>query len=167
MLVTITKAKAFDHIDICRDDGSRAHSRFPKKGAVPHDAVHYLVEKAIGLKMGFWGLVASGHAPEDITDLAKQGGHASAKRAVVPQAHIVELLQAERIVECFEADLWGGGSDPATFRSVAQSACDSAHVAMPILSDEMISAIATDIAALQAQWLPASEGHMVSFAWPE
>jgi len=167
MLVTITKAKAFDHIDICRDGGSRAGSRFPKKGTVPHDAVHYLVEKTIGLKAGFWGLVAAGHPIKDIQDMAKQAGHASATRAEVPQAHIIELLQAERLVECFEAELWGGGSDPVTFRHVAQAACDSSHVAMPMLSDDVIAAIVGEMTALQAQWVTAPEGHMISFAWPE
>ncbi|MEJ2410561.1 MAG: hypothetical protein P8Y48_14945 [Novosphingobium sp.] len=40
--------------------------------------------------------------------ITKACGHASASRAQVPDPAIVELPQAERPVECFEADFWAG-----------------------------------------------------------
>ena len=91
---------------------------------IPHDAVHFFVESELGISDGFWGLVAAGRHPEEVQDIAKAGGHASAGRAEVPDAAIVRMIQAERTVECFEADLWGGSKgDPQTFREAIYAGC--------------------------------------------
>ena len=47
MRVTIFKGQTDDRIEVRRDDGSVAESRFPKKGPVPHDAVHWIVEETL------------------------------------------------------------------------------------------------------------------------
>lgn len=167
MQVTITKQDGFDRIAIRRANGSVTETRFPKKGPLPHDAIHYFVEDSLALRNAFWGMIASGIDPEKVQEIAKDAGHASAKRATIPQAHIVELLQAERLVECFEAELWGGPSDPATFRDVAQSACEASHVPLPDLDDQAIGTVREKIAALRAQWVPAPAGHSFGFAWPQ
>ncbi|WP_305016849.1 isocitrate lyase/phosphoenolpyruvate mutase family protein [Mycobacterium tuberculosis] len=39
---------------------------FPKKGFIPHDAVHVFVERELGLKDAFWGMVKAGRHPEEI-----------------------------------------------------------------------------------------------------
>jgi hypothetical protein len=56
---------------------------------VPHDAVHVIVERELGLVGGFWGMVAGGRHPEEIQALA-EGRRAcrSASRAAVPDAGI-------------------------------------------------------------------------------
>ena len=152
MRVTIIHTPRECRIAIVRADGSRADTTFPHKGPFPHDAMHYAVERVMHMRHAFWGMVAGGLHPEEIAELAKAAGHASAKRAAVPQDHIVELLQAERLVECFEADLWGGAGDPQTLREVYAVACESSHVPCPELSDESIAAIRAEVAALQEQW---------------
>lgn len=168
MHVVIRKHVAYDEIEITRADGTRCDARFPKKGPVPHDAVHYLVEDALALESGFWGLVAAGHMPDDIQQLAKDGGHASASRADIPDAAIVQLLQAERLVECFEAELWSGFSTaPDVFRSVAEAACGASHVPMPSLDDTVIAKISDGLTSLQESWVPAPVGHGYSFVWPQ
>jgi hypothetical protein len=166
MELTITKGTDFDRIAICRADGTTAETRFPKKGPVPHDAVHYHVESVLALTAGFWGLVAAGHHPEDVQAMAKAGGHASARRATIPDVSIVELLQAERLVECFEATVWGGPAEPDIFRGVARAACAASHVPLPELDDQTISGIAKEIAALAADWIPAPVGHSITLHWP-
>lgn len=167
MRITITKEANGDRIDIARADGSQAVTHFPRKGPAPHDAVHYFVERDGGLPRAFWGLVAGGMAPEGIQDMAKAGGHASAKRADVPDASLIELLQAERLVECFEATLWGGQLDLPAFRSVAATACDSSHVPMPALSDAAIANIHAEVVALGARWGSAPAGETLVLEWAE
>src|SRR5437016_10106782 len=115
MEIRITKGTTSDRVEVRRSDGSRADTNFPKKGPIPHDVVHFFVESELGVVEGFWGMVASGRHPEEIQDVAKAAGHASASRASAPDPSIVPIVQAERIVECFEADLWGGGGDSQTF----------------------------------------------------
>jgi hypothetical protein len=167
MRITITKEANGDRLDIVRADGSQAVTHFPRKGPTPHDAVHFLVERDGGLKRAFWGLIAGGVEPEGIQDMAKAGGHASAKRADVPHESLVELLQAERLVECFEASLWDGQLDLPAFRSVAEAACGSSHVAMPEMSDATIAAIHAEVAALAKRWGGAPAGETLVLDWAE
>jgi hypothetical protein len=166
MEIAITKGQREDRIAITRADGSQVETVFPHKGPVPHDAVHLFVERTLGLRQAFWGMVAGGRHPEVIAGLAKAAGHASAKRAGVPDASIVELLQAERLVECFEADLWSGGAgDAATFIAVAESACAASHVPPPALSADLIARIREEIAMFARDWQAADPGHTARLEW--
>lgn len=153
MRIAIVKGKGQDHIAITRADGSRVDTSFAHKGPFPHDAMHFAVEQVLGLANGFWGMVGRGDHPEAIADMAKAAGHASAKRAGVPDPSIVELLQAERLVECFEADLWSGGTgEPALLRATAATACAASLVPMPDLTDARIAEIRHAVAAMATDW---------------
>ena len=166
MQITFTKGQTEDRITAIRADGSHAETRFPKKGPVPHDAVHLFVERGFALGNGFWGMVAAGHHPEELGALAKAAGHASASRAEVPDASIVQLLQAERLVECFEADLWSGGGDDATFLDIARTACGYSHVPMPLLADGALAQVRAELAAFAQSWIAAPVGHTAALSWP-
>lgn len=166
MKIAITKGRAADAIAISRADGTRADTRVPHKGPVPHDAAHWFVERAFALERGFWGMVAGGLHPEALLELAKAAGHASAKRAGVPDAEIVQLLQAERIVECFEADLWSGGSGAESdLLAMAATACAGSHVAMPEVPDGAVAAARAGLASFAREWIVASEGHVAMLEW--
>lgn len=165
MDVTITKGKDADRVDIRRADGSTAQGHVPKKGPLPHDAVHYIVEDTLGLGRGFWGTIANGADPAAVQDIAKAAGHPSAKRAGVPEAAIHELLQAERIVEAVEAALWCGSDDAAGIRDMAQTGCDASHIAPPVLADHHLANILHRARALQDEWMPAPIGHAITFSW--
>lgn len=167
MQITITKRRSDDLIVLTRADGSTAQTTFPKKGPIPHDAVHYFVERGLGLPNAFWGMVAAGHHPEELAELAKQAGHASAKRAGIPDGSIVQLLQAERLVECFEADQWGGGGDDATFLAIAETACESSHVPLPALDLAAIGRVRGEVAAFAQEWIAAGEGHVARLDWKD
>ena len=106
MIIKIAKGLQNDNVSIIRNNGSTDATVFPKKGPTSHDAIHYFVEKGLGLDHAFWGMIAKGSDFEEIQTIAKNAGHASAARAGQPEQHIVELLQAERLVECFEAEQW-------------------------------------------------------------
>jgi hypothetical protein len=165
MQITITKDRSEDRIALVRADGSRAETRFPKKGAVPHDAVHFFVERGLGLRSGFWGMVAAGRHPEELGTLTKAGGHASASRAGLPDAGIVELLQAERIVECFEAQLWSGQIDAAGLIALAETACGYSHVPPPSMPQAAVAQIGCDLSAFVRDWTVAPQGYSVILVW--
>lgn len=166
MRVTIFKGTTDDRIEIRRHDGSVAATRFPKKGPVPHDAVHWIVEETLGFANGFWGMIAGGLHPEDVQEIAKAAGHASAGRANVPDASIIQLLQAERLVECFEAALWSGGSDAAAIRHMGEAGCATSHVSFPDVTDTQIEQAMARVLALHEDWAPAPVGYALSFDWP-
>ncbi len=168
MKIAITKGRGSDAIAITRADGNRADTSLSQKGPVPHDAVHWFVERAFGLELGFWGMVAAGHHPEDLLELAKAAGHASAKRASLPDAAIVELIQAERIVECFEADLWSGGSGAeADLLAMAETACASSYVAMPAVPAGAVAQVREGLGRFAREWIAGPHGHAAQFEWEE
>ncbi|MEZ5892932.1 MAG: hypothetical protein R3C58_07295 [Parvularculaceae bacterium] len=165
MRIEIVKREKHDDIRITRDDGSTAHTTFPKKGPFPHDAVHVVVEETLGLKDAFWGMIAKGKRPEDIQALAKEAGHASAKRAREPDPSIIQLLQAERIVECFEADLWGTPADLDTLQGIIDAACASSFVPTIKLDEKTVAHIRARLADLYKKWLASPPGETMTFHW--
>ncbi len=58
----VKTGESHDRIHIRRDDDSEAAWRW-KAGGPPHDLVHLVVEDALGLERGFWGLVSQGADP--------------------------------------------------------------------------------------------------------
>jgi len=166
MRITITKGEREDDIEAVRADGSSVRTSFPHKGSIPHDAVHFYVESSLGIGDAFWGMVAAGRHPEEVAAIAKAGGHASAKRALVPEASTVRLVQAERAVECFEADLWSGGaSSPQTIRETIEAGC--AHSLVPPIdaSDQAIASIRSSLADLMQRWRAAPRGERLVLEW--
>lgn len=166
MRITITKGTSADRIAIARSDGSRADFGFPKRGPYPHDAYHFFVERELGMTAGFWGLVAGGMAPDAVQALAMAGGHASAKRAGVPDAAITQLIQAERLVECFEAASWSGGADDASILAMAEPGWAAGHVPAPQGVADKLGAIRDGLDPFLAAWSALAEGEALTLEWP-
>ena len=165
MEITFTKGKDHDTIRAIRDDGTFANITFPKKGWYPHDAVHVIVEKHFNLEKGFWGIVASGLSPEDVGLLAKQGGHASAKRASIPSDDLKELIFAERTVECFEAELWSKPTEFNVFKSILKGACRASYIEMPEFAEDIILNIRSDLKKSGEQWRSLAIGDSITMLW--
>ncbi len=167
MRIVLTKGARHDHVAITRADGSQAAFDFPKKGPVPHDAFHFFVERELGLQRGFWGLVAAGMDPEAVGAMAAAAGHASAKRASTPGDAIVELLQAERLVECFEAESWSGGSDDDGIMAMAEPGWRASHVDAPGGVRDRLAAIRHGIREFAEDWNAAAAGSSLTLHWEE
>jgi hypothetical protein len=162
MDVKFKKGNDRDFVEARRDDGTIARTTFPKKGLFPHDAVHLIVERRLRFQFGFWGRVASGATPEQIAAIAKAGGHASSVRAVRPAVEITQLIQAERLVECFEAEMWSKCSDNVTFRSILDAACSQSKILIPQLSDEDIGDIRTELKHTLEAWRELAVGESLT-----
>lgn len=151
--VAITREGREDLVVITRADGEVDRFRFPAKGPLPHDGVHHVVESVMELREAFWGRIAAGQSPEDIQRIAHAGGHASAKRAIRPAVAIIEMIQAERLVECLEADAWGGEQgDFTTFREVYAAACAQGCVDPLPLDADVLARLRRGMAILARQW---------------
>ena len=166
MRITITKGEREDRIEAVRADGSSVRTSFPHKGPIPHDAVHFYVESSLAISDAFWGMVAAGRHPEEVQEIAKGGGHASAKRGTIPQSSIVRLVQAERVVECFEADLWGGSStSPETLRDAIAAGCEQSLVPTVEIGDDAIAAIQSNLRDLVMRWSQSAAGERLVLDW--
>ena len=97
--------------------------------------------------------------------LAIAGGHRSSSRAEIPSEEIVELIQAERIVECFEADMWSEPSDLATFLEVLDAACSQSKVKSPNLSEQNIRNIREELSGLFTRWRALPIGQTLELSW--
>lgn len=164
--IEVTKGRTDDAIRIVRADGSAADTRFPKKGPFPHDLVHAVVEDVLGLTRGFWGMIAEGRYPEEIQSLADAMGHSSAKKAHEPDPSIMELVQAERLVECFEAEIWGGPAGLDSLQSAADAGFAQSMVPRIELAETDVAEIRRRLAALQVEWMTLHEGGTLAFDWP-
>lgn len=165
MEVEITKGTSGDLLQVRRGNGSIAKTDFPKKGLLPHDAIHLVVESELQMKTGFWGRVAAGATPEEVGAVAIAGGHRSSSRAQTPLEEIVELIQAERIVECFEAEMWSEPSSVDTFIGVLDAACAQSRVKCPKLSEQNILRIRTRLNALFNRWQKLEIGESLVLSW--
>lgn len=165
MRIRITKGERADWIEARRDDGSIAREHVPHKGPVAHDLVHFAVESVLGVHRGFWGLVDAGHDPERIAEMAKQAGHASAKRAETPDPSFVEAIQVERIVESFEAEMWSNGSNNDSLRVMVAAGCDQSLVPCPELSDEALDRVRRLLNALVQEWATLATGECLTLEW--
>lgn len=167
MRIVLTKGSRQDHIALRREDGSQTAFDFPKKGLVPHDAFHFFVESELAMRRGFWGLVAGGMDPGAVGALAAAGGHASASRAGTPAAGIVELLQAERLVESFEAESWSGGQSDAGIMAMAEPGWAASQVPPPAGVPERLGAIRERIADFSKDWKAAAVGEAMVLEWKD
>lgn len=166
MQIRIQRGATADRLEAQRPFGDTAGFSTPHKGPVPHDVVHLFVERAFALQRGFWGLVAEGLSPDEIQALATAGGHASAARAGPPDPGIVQLLQSERLVEIFEADLWSGGQgEEADILSLARVACGASHVPAPTPPEGAVARVQADLADFTRTWTALPRGGEVELAW--
>lgn len=167
MMIAMSRTGRTEQVRVERADGSVASFAIPAKGTVSHDLFHFCVESALGLGRGFWGLVAAGADPEGLGEQAKAAGHASAKRAGVPEAWLVELLQAERLVECFEAESWSGASDDEELLTMARAGWESSHVPPLECSAGQLASVRELLAEHGQRWLALADGEEMAIEWPE
>lgn len=134
MRLTFTKRGGkHDDLVIGRDGQSLEKISCPKQGIIPHDMVHYAVESVLAHR-GFLGLVADGAAAAFETT----GG--DSEEAI------------ERLVEVFQAEMWGGRVPSAEFIATYEHACDArGHPAAPV-SPEDVDAVRAKLDALTEQW---------------
>lgn len=134
-LVFTRRAGKMDHLAITRPDGSTAAIDCPKQGMIPHDMVHYAVEKHVSSE-GFLTRVAAG------AGLGFADGVADSAEPV------------ERLVETMQADTWsnGGHSNVEELIALYRLSCEArGHAMLPVDADD-IAAIRAEMADLAARW---------------
>jgi hypothetical protein len=131
-LLFTKRAGKTDDLLLTRDDGSTELIACPKQGMIPHDMVHFAVEKIIRDR-GFLSKAGAGEAT----------GHMMAEQAA-------EAI--ERLVEAMQAAAWSGGGSAADIIGLYEMGCHArGHAALPV-SVEQIQLIQQEIAGLTRAW---------------
>jgi hypothetical protein len=135
-----------DDLTIVRGDGVPETIACPKQGIIPHDMVHYAVESVLAHR-GFLSLVADGAT----ATFAVAGG--DSEEAI------------ERLVETFQAEMWGGRVATADLLATYEHACAARNHGVAPISTDDIDAIRSRLDELTAQWtaLPVNEALSVRF----
>lgn len=142
-------AKA-DLLTCVRDDGTVTTGQMPRQGILPHDAFHFVVETTLGWRAAFFGQVARGVGLDQLA--AKREGRKT------EWSKWPEALQAESLVECLQAEQWGGTTDPATFAETLALTCGRRHVSPPRISPEELRRIRAALREFGAAWRPLPPG---------
>jgi hypothetical protein len=132
-LIFTKRAGKFDDLLIRRDDNSQETIHCPKQGIIPHDMVHYAVEKIISRK-GFLTKIADGEIAQP------------------RMAFEVDAEAIERLVEAIQAELWSGRVPFEEVVTLYQQSCHArSHPFFPV-SEEDIQLIRQEVDALTAEW---------------
>ena len=134
MRLTFTKRDGkYDDLLIERDGRAPEKISNPKQGIIPHDMVHYGVESVLSHR-GFLSLVAEGESAV----FATVGGES--EDAI------------ERLVESFQAEMWGGRVPAEELLATYHVACEArGHAPVPV-SEADVDAVRARLDELSAQW---------------
>jgi hypothetical protein len=134
MRMTFTKRDGkYDLLEIVRTGGGIERIDCPKQGIIPHDMVHYAVEKVLGVR-GFIRAIGEGETV-----------------AYAPMKE-VEAEAVERLVETMQADAWAAPSSPHDLLDLYRLTCEArGHEAIPVEPAD-IDTIRDEITRLQLRW---------------
>ncbi|HVJ52590.1 MAG TPA: hypothetical protein VM689_09025 [Aliidongia sp.] len=127
------RAGKVDELLVTREGGSVEHIVCPKQGMIPHDMVHFAVEKGL-LRQGFLSKVGAGEA----TGFQMDGDDGAET--------------VERLVETMQAEVWSGPVPTDELIQLYESACRARnHPILPV-SSRQIERIREEMADLARRW---------------
>jgi hypothetical protein len=106
----------------------------PKQGIIPHDLIHYAIEKVMHLR-GFVRLVSEGKPEAELRNAD------------------YDALLGEALVETLQAEMWSGGpADDAAFLEMLAVTMDARGQKLRPLAPEILTKVRAEIASLTEAW---------------
>ena len=165
MRVLLTKgAGRRDRLTCIRPNGSRttADSRRPGQGR--RDAAQLIVEQVLGLRRAFYGRISAGASVDEMFRRVEAHDGSAATRASALAPELIEWLQAERIADCFYAELVAGPPlEESAFRTTVQSACESSGVFTPWIGSDELESIRARLGRFDTAWEKLGPERSVEF----
>ncbi len=152
MRIRVHKGAGGRHRLACRrDDGSMTQAE-TGPGLPAHDLAHYVAERALALRHGFFGNVAAGRTIAELGDPA--------------------------VIRTLDGESWVAETLARALGAVATGGCGAAELpalvraelgpgALPALDDATARAMADDFAALLAAWRALPDGEALALEWPQ
>lgn len=152
----------FDWMEFIRSDRTITRCPMPKQGILPHDLVHYVVEHTLNMSHGFYGIIATG------VGFPKSAPPWDADEFEIDD--LTEALQAESLVECFQAEMWNGFQPSENFLEILDITCHQRHVSRPAqATDANLHIVRLRLQHFTKTWdaLPVGQALDVDATWLE
>jgi hypothetical protein len=143
-----------DTLTCTRRDGSQTWSRLTPGFGPHHDLTHFVVETSLGLRRGFYGLVASGRAIDELSDTQTLGPAGP------------EALLAEMLVSALQSEATGVATAD-DFAARLTSACAGFGITPPEIAPSVLEAMRDRMRALWQQWQATTPGRALELDFPD
>ncbi len=137
----------------------------PVTAALPHDLVHFTVERTLGMADGIWGTIAAGAVFRSMTHHSgRRPPHAADRSAALIRAFRDRLQRAELIADFVERIAASPDAPTAQVRRLAEL-----HLRRVPHTEQDLSAFTAAARALgeaAEQWRALPVGGQLAFDWP-
>ena len=167
MHVAIRKTSRWHEIAVQRADGVSLALRSPdRRFSPPHDLVHLVVERALGLDGGFWGCVAKGAKfPGMQVTAGRQRPQADARSKALIKENKAKLNETEVFVGVFQEALLENSCKETAKRNERLRRALAARGRK--LAPEAVATIWDDLIEMRRRWEALGEGESLRVDWPE
>lgn len=150
---------------ITRDDGVRLRLRsYDRTGEVPHDAVHLVGERALGLDRGLWGSLCAGALFDSVEVVDGRQRHDRQQRsAAIRRDNAAQLRLAETVVGVLQRCLDRDG--PATKAALDEAWGITEPGPAPFTAARAAVAV-RELRDLRERWRGLGPEATISYAWP-
>jgi hypothetical protein len=154
---------------IARDDNVKLRvPSYDRTSSLPHDLSHYVVERELRLRGGFWGSVAGGAKfPGMIVLEVRQRPHATDRSAALIKANHPYLIEAEVLVSSFMRiiDEKISADSGAAEKRLAKRWMPPNPDAREIKKSELVR-VCTALLSMQRWWHRLAIGDTFVVVWP-
>jgi hypothetical protein len=169
MKLTVTRLEGGKYeTTILRDDGvSYGLKGVAHMFAIPHDLAHFLIEKALHLRHGFFGSIADGAVFKSMTYVSGRRKPKAAERSeTLLKKNLAALNDAEALVRIFNDTIEQGHlEDSLVLRQRLRERLVRPGVAFRTFSPAEISEIYAAYRAMLAKWQELPVGGQLELRW--
>ena len=147
-----------------RDDGLRLRLRsYDRTGEVPHDAVHLIGERALGLTGGLWGSLQAGALFESVEIVGGRPRHDRRQRSdAVRRENAEQLRLAETVVGVLQQ---GIDRDGAAVQAALEAAWGVTRVGASPFTAAQASVAVQELRTLRERWRHLAPDETITFVW--
>jgi hypothetical protein len=153
---------------VVRDDGVRFHLKgVAHMFAIPHDLAHFLVEKTLRLRQGFFGSMADGAVFKSMTwvDGRRKPG-ATERSEILQKKNLAALNDAEVLVRIFNDTIEQGHAENSpVLQQRLRERLQRAGVAHRSFSADEIAEVYKAYRDLLAKWKKLPVGGQLELQW--
>ena len=156
MRIAFHKGSGRHTLSCVRDDGTTTRQE-AGPGLPFHDLAHYIAERALGLRLGFFGMVAAGRSLRELSDpeVLRTLGEEAMEHAMVAEV-LARAVGSMATGACRAEDL-------STL--LLAELGERLPLALRNLSLQTVRAIEARYAALSAEWRALPEGATLTLPW--